>query len=240
MGFLEKFQEAKKKTIVHAFKLGEDANDLGKRAANLEKKKEKSEKEALEIRQLRKEADQLRLEQQKAQSMSQNMGLGEKILRGYFTYKMASLACRTLVGMTGNYYDRDQMVGHAITSGIDNATEKITDTILKERAGEGQNINEDRAQMIEETISSFQHMSDQAAEQGLTPAGQPLLSETDIADLQGLAEASRTNNADQDAAHCQNLGLDATEARLAFERDNSPVLANEQQKDYGIESELEL
>jgi len=233
---MEKFNTLKKNTTVKAFKLGEEADQLGKKAAQLDRKKDKNDKEANEVRQLRKEAEQLREQQQQAQAMSQSTGLGEKILRGYFTYKMAGLACRTLVGMTGGYYDRDQMVGHAITTGIENATDKMTDTVMKDRAGEGQSVTEGRAQMIEESINSFQRMSDQAAEQGLTPEGQPLLSEDDKSHLQGLAQASRANDVDQYAARSQDLGLDPTEARAAFEQDRS-LEAGEQKKDYSMEAE---
>lgn len=239
-GFMDKMFALEKSSVVEAFKIGEEANELGKKAANLEKKKDKSEKEENEVRQLRKEAAQLREEQQKAQAMSQSTGLGEKILRAYFGYKMAGLACRTLVGMTGGYYDRDQMIGHAITTGIDNATDKMTDTVLKERAGEGQSVNESRAQMIEDSINSFQRMSDQAAEQGLTPEGQSLLSEADRSHLQGLADASRANDVNQYVDHCQNLGLDPTEARAAFEQDTTPTLSTEQEKDYSMENGLEI
>lgn len=233
MGFMAKLKEAKNKTTVKAFTLGEEADQLGRKAAKLDKKLDKSKEETNQVRALRKEAEQVRAQQQQAQALNQQMGLGEKILRAYFTYKLASLACRTLVGLTGNYYNsQNQAVGQAITSGIDRASDKMADAIEKSPELEGEDVNQHRAAMIEETLNSFQHMSDEAARQGITEESRPLLADEDKTDIQELADASRENDIEQYTAKCQDLGLNATEARAAFEQDRTiDTVQNDIEKD---------
>ena len=225
MNFLEKLREQQKKMTVKAFKDGEQADQLGRKAAKIDKKKDKTKDEESQARELRKEAEQFREQQEAAKRLTQNMGIGEKILRCYFTYKMASLLCHTLVGLTGNYYDRDRAIGHAVANGIDRAADRLTDNIMEQTQDEGQDINEERARMIEQTLESFEHMSGEAEKQGLTKEGEPLLSDEDRERLQDLAKISRDSENEQQAdlyaAKCQELGLDYNEARTAFEQDKS-------------------
>lgn len=222
----EMFEQKQKAATVKAFTLGEEADALGRKAAKLEQKKDKTKEESEQVKELRKQAERVRQQQEQAKALSRNMGLGEKILRCYFTYKMASLACHTLVGLAGGY-ERNEAIGRAVTSSIDRATDRLTDNIIdrtNSEEGEERDINERRAQMIEQTLESFQHMSDQAAEQGLTEPDAPLLPEADRARIQELADISRdTENPQQAelyASKAQELGLDYDEALTAFRQDN--------------------
>lgn len=242
MSMLDRMKEIGNKATVKAFKLGEEANTLGRKAVKLDKKPDKTKQEEAQARELRKEAVRLREQQEQARQITQGVGLGEKILRCYFAYKMASLLCSTIVGLTGNYYDRDRAIGHAVASGIDRAADKLADNIVEQTQGEGQDINEERAKLIEQTIESFEKMSQQAQEQGLTKEGEPLLSDDDKERLQELADISRdTQNeqqAEQYAAKCQELGLDYNDALIAFKEDRTIDL-DKLQKDNEQENEME-
>lgn len=242
MSMLDRMKEIGNKATVKAFKLGEEADTLGRKAAKLDKKPDKTKQEEAQARELRKEAVRLREQQEQARQITQGVGLGEKILRCYFAYKMASLLCSTIVGLTGNYYDRDRAIGHAVASGIDRAADKLADNIVEQTQGEGQDINEERAKLIEQTIESFEKMSQQAQEQGLTKEGEPLLSDDDKERLQELADISRdTQNeqqAEQYAAKCQELGLDYNDALIAFKEDRTIDL-DKLQKDNEQENEME-
>lgn len=225
MNFLDKLKDLDKKATVKAFKAGEEADTLGRKAAKLDKKPDKTKQEEAQAREIRKEAERMREQQAQAKQLSQGMGLGEKILRCYFAYKIASLLCHTLVGLTGNYYSRNDAIGRAVTDGIDRAADKIADNIVEQTQGEGQDINEQRAQMIEQTLESFEHMSQQAQEQGLTSENEPLLTDEDKQKIQELADISRDSQneqqAEQYAAKCQELGLDYNEAMTAFQQDKT-------------------
>lgn len=242
MSMLDRMKEIGNKATVKAFKLGEEADTLGRKAAKLDKKPDKTKQEEAQARELRKEAVRLREQQEQARQITQGVGLGEKILRCYFAYKMASLLCSTIVGLTGNYYDRDRAIGHAVASGIDRAADKLADNIVEQTQGEGHDINEERAKLIEQTIESFEKMSQQAQEQGLTKEGEPLLSDDDKERLQELADISRdTQNeqqAEQYAAKCQELGLDYNDALIAFKEDRTIDL-DKLQKDNEQENEME-
>lgn len=242
MSMLDRMKEIGNKATVKAFKLGEEADTLGRKAAKLDKKPDKTKQEEAQARELRKEAVRLREQQEQARQITQGVGLGEKILRCYFAYKMASILCSTIVGLTGNYYDRDRAIGHAVASGIDRAADKLADNIVEQTQGEGQDINEERAKLIEQTIESFEKMSQQAQEQGLTKEGEPLLSDDDKERLQELADISRdTQNeqqAEQYAAKCQELGLDYNDALIAFKEDRTIDL-DKLQKDNEQENEME-
>lgn len=242
MSMLDRMKELGNKATVRAFKLGEEADTLGRKAGKLDRKPNKTKEEEAQARELRKEALRIREQQEQAKQLTQGMGLGEKILRCYFAYKMASLLCSTIVGLTGNYYDRDRAIGHAVASGIDRAADKLADNIVEQTQGEGQDINEERAKLIEQTIESFEKMSQQAQEQGLTKEGEPLLSDDDKERLQELAAISRdTQNeqqAEQYAAKCQELGLDYNDALVAFKEDRTIDL-DKLQKDNEQENEIE-
>lgn len=243
MSMLDRMKELGNKATVRAFKLGEEADTLSRKAGKLDRKPNKTREEEEEARELRKEAVRMREQQEQARQITQGMGLGEKILRCYFAYKMASLLCSTLVGLTGNYYDRDRAIGHAVASGIDRAADKLADNIVEQTQGEGQDINEERAKLIEQTIDSFEKMSQQAQEQGLTKEGEPLLSDNDKERLRELANISRdTQNeqqAEQYAAKCQELGLDYNDALVAFKEDRTIDL-DKLQKDNEQERENEM
>ena len=236
MSFLDKIKDLNNKATVKAFKAGEEADTLGRKAAKLDKKPNKTKEEESQVKELRKEAVRMREQQEQARQLTKGMGLGEKILRCYFAYKMASLFCHTLVGIAGGYAYNQHWddIGRAVTDGIDRAADKMADNIM-ERSGEGQDINEERARMIEQTLESFEHMSQQAQEQGLTAENEPLLTDEDKQKIQELADISRdTENAqqaEQYAAKCQELGLDYNEAKTAFEQDKTfDTVQNEVEK----------
>lgn len=244
MSMLDRMKEIGNKATVKAFKLGEEADTLGRKAAKLDKKPNKTKEEESQVKELRKEAVRMREQQEQAKQLTQGMGLGEKILRCYFAYKMASLFCHTLVGIAGGYaYNQHgNAIGHAITDGIDRAADKMADNIIEQTNGEGQDINEQRAQMIEQTLESFEHMSQQAQEQGLTSENEPLLTDEDKQKIQELADISRdTENAqqaEQYAAKCQELGLDYNEAMTAFQQDKTfDTVQNEVEKQQEKEAE---
>lgn len=227
MNFFEKIQAQQNTLTVKAFKAGEEADTLGRKAGKLDRKPNKTKEEEEKIKELRKEAARMREQQAQAKQLNQGMGLGEKILRCYFAYKMASLACNTLVGLTGNYmYARHHdEVGRAITGGIHDMSNQLADKIVDSTPGEGQEINEQRAQMIEQTLESFERMSEEAERQGLTQEGEPLLTDEDREKIQELADISRDSEnaqqAERYATKCQELGLDYNEALKAFEQDKS-------------------
>lgn len=228
MSMLDRMRDLSKKATVKAFTAGEEADTLGRKAAKLDKKPDKTKQEEAQVKELRKEAVRMREQQEQARQLTKGMGLGEKILRCYFAYKMASLFCHTLVGLAGGYaYNQHgNAIGHAITDGIDRAADKMADNIIEQtNNSEGQDINEQRAQMIEQTLESFEHMSQQAQEQGLTAENEPLLTDEDKQKIQELADISRdTENAqqaEQYAAKCQELGLDYNEAMTAFQQDKT-------------------
>ena len=241
MGFMDKLIEAKKKATVQAFKAGDEADQLGRKAAKLDKKPDKTKEESEQVRELRKEAAKLREQQEQARALNNRMSLGEKILRCYFTYKLASLACRTLVGLAGGY-DRSAgyQMANAVTNGIDNMSEKLADRI-EEQAERSENPDQARAQMIEETLESFERMSQEAQEQGLTREGEPLLSDEDKQKIQELADISRDSEneqqAEQYAAKCKELGLDYNEALTAFQQDKT---FDEVSRDVTIDREAEI
>ncbi len=222
MGLLDKMTNANKKAQIKAFLSGEESKEKAIKAAKIEKKG-KSE-DAEKARQLRKESEELRRKQQEALQFVTNTGLGEKILKYYFSYKMASLACNTLVGLCGGsaYNRAGYAMAGAMQSGIDQTAEKIADRIT-EQSQNAENVGEARAAMIEQTLESFDRMSEEGQKQGIIQ--EPLLSDDDKEKLHELAEISRdTNNAEQAeqyAAKCAEMGLDYNEALTAFSQDKA-------------------
>lgn len=227
MSLIDKFIKVKKESMVKSFKAGEEADLLGRKAARLDSKKDKTKDEIEQVRELRKEAEKLRTQQVQARVFSNNMGVGERIIQCYFTYKLASLACHTLVGLVGGYTyaTHGQTIGTAVTKSIDRAVGKMTDKVMEQSPEERQDINQARAEMIEQTLDSFEKMSKQAEEQGLTKEGELLLSDEDKMRIKELADISRdfenAQQAEQYAAKCKELGLDYNEAMTAFQQDKT-------------------
>lgn len=228
MEFVQKLITAQKQATVKAFTAGEAAKTKAIKAAKLDRKKQKTQQEEAQVRELRKEAAKLHEQQEQAKAMSSRMGLGEKILRAYFTYKLASLACHTLVGLAGGYTrdDAGRAVGQAVTTGIDRMSGELADDIMEKTAdAPEQDVNAQRAEMIEQTLDSFERMSQEAAEQGLTPEDRPLLNDDDREKIQSLADISRDvddpQQAERYAATCRDLGLDYNEAMTAFQQDKT-------------------
>ncbi len=240
--FLEKIKKISEKATVKAYLSGEEAGNLAKKAANLEKKKNKTEEESKQVKELREEAERLREQQEQARNITKKLSLGEKIVKLYFTYKFASLACKTLVGLAGGYAYQNQgyAMANAVTNGIETMSDKLADKI-DERAAQAENPDQVRAQMIEETLESFERISQDAQEQGLTPEDEPLLTDEDREKIQGLADISRDSDnsqqAEQYAAKCKELGLDYNEAMDAFQKDKT---FDEVKRDIEIENEQKI
>ena len=224
-----KMKNFQKDATVRAYLKGEEAEQKSSQAGRLERKKDKTEKEAATVREIRKEAATLRQEQEQARALGRNMGLGEKILRAYFTYKMAGLACRTLVGLVSPSRDEaaGRAIGAAVTAKIDSINEHYQDVSdrLADGTADGKDLNELRAEQIEQALASFESISKEAQEQGITQDGRPLLEDADREKMQELASISRDaddpQQAERYAAKCQELGLDYNEALNAFRQDRT-------------------
>ena len=224
MTLLEKLKKANDKATVSAFLDGEKADKASISAAKLNQKKDKTKEESERVLTLRQEAERFRQQQQTAQLMQHKTSLGEKILKAYFTYKMAGLACHALIGLSGGYgrgFQREIADGmaHGITSGIRETADKLGEKIAEAPT------NQQRAEMIEQTLASLENMSREAQEQGLTDENNPILSPEDKVKIQELADISRADGypeqAEQYAAKCQELGMDYGEALTAFEQDRT-------------------
>ena len=103
---------------------------------------------------------------------------------------------------------------------------ELADDIMEKTAdAPEQDVNAQRAEMIEQTLDSFERMSQEAAEQGLTPEDRPLLNDDDREKIQSLADISRDvddpQQAERYAATCRDLGLDYNEAMTAFQQDKT-------------------
>ena len=213
-----------RKATVEAFKSGEKADKTAISAAKLNAKKDKTKEESERVFALRQEAERFRQQQQNALMMERKTSLGEKILKAYFTYKMAGLACHALIALSGGYghsFQREIADGMArgITSGIRDTADKLGDKIAEAPT------NQQRAELIEQTLASLENMSREAEEQGLSDKDHPILTDETREKIQELADISRADaypeQAEQYASKCQELGLDYNEAKTAFEQDRT-------------------
>lgn len=213
MSFIaEKFAEINKKTKLEIFLNKEGINENGKKKCKLELNPNKKEEDEKKIRQIQKDTEALEQKQQQLKAFQNHVGLGEKILKAYFGYKMASLLCRTFFGYDG--YTRglsDGMAAHTMNH-IDNAIDEKADEIANGMGSAGA----DRATQIENMRDQFDQINSEAKELGI--ADHDIFGEEDKSKLTELAEASRNNDIEQYAAKCQDLGLDAEEARASFEK----------------------
>ena len=245
--FTDKMTAVNKKVTVEAFRAGEEADEKGRKAAKLNKKPDKTKEEEELIRTLQEQTRIARERQNALNHMAQRSGLGEKILRAYFTYKMASLACHTLTAMTvgGLHRDASAGIGAAFTGGVDKFAQAAADYITgKDQAGADkeimsvQEMEAARAQQIEDCLESFERMSDEAEELGITEPGKPLLSDKDKEQIHDLAEISRNGCTPEEYAQkCADLGLDYNEAYQAAnadrERDQINARENDKRRDLG-------
>jgi hypothetical protein len=244
MGFMdddeklsEKFSKLKQEANLKAFLDKDEINEKGKEKRKLEAKKDKTEEDEKKIRQIQQETQRLAMRQQQAQQIVNRASLGEKILKCYFAYKMASLLCRTFLG-----YDRD----HYNNGG--GLTAKIEDE-LQERLHHGEiDIPTARAEQIEQVRDQFDKINVEAKELGISQ--NDIFTQQDKENLTDLATISRdTNNPQQAelyASKCEDLGLDRNEALQAFQQDvnNGTVQHqlenNEKHKEHGHSHEMEV
>lgn len=226
---LSTIKKIKDESAMQGFLAGEEANKKGRRAEKIRRMENKTPDDAeLELK-LRKEAERARERQKAFEFLNRRSGLGEKILQGYFTYKMASLACRTLVALSGAEAGLYGMRGSRGGLGYD-----LYDAVSGKSEGEAmqqissvQEAQAARARQIEDSIEAFQRISDDAERLGITEKGHPLLSADDKEKMHDLANLSydKSCTPEEYATRCANLGLDyqgALEAAKS-DRDLSPV-----------------
>lgn len=244
MGFLdddeklsEKFSKLKQEANLKAFLDKEEINDKGREKRKLEAKKDKTEEDEKKIRQIQQETQRLAMRQQQAQQLVNRASLGEKILKCYFIYKMASLLCHTLFG-----YDRDRSYnGGGLTA-------RIEDEILEKIQNGEIDIPNARAEQIEQFRDQFNQINTEAKELGISQ--NDIFTQQDKDSLTDLAAISRdTDNPQQAelyASKCEDLGLDRNEALQAFQQEmNTETIQhqlenNEKHKEHGNSHEMEM
>ncbi len=217
MGFMdddeklsEKFSKLKQEANLKAFLDKEEINDKGREKRKLEAKKDKTEEDEKKIRQIQQETERLASRQQQAQQIVNRASLGEKILKCYFAYKMASLLCHTLFG-----YDRDHSYnGVGLTARIEDE--------LQEKLQNGEiDIPNARAEQIEQFRDQFDKINEEAKTLGISQ--DDIFTQQDKDKLTDLAAISRDQNNPQQAelyaSKCEELGLDKNEARESFNKD---------------------
>ena len=239
----DKMAAVNKKATVGAFKAGEEADEKGRKAAKLKQKPDKTKEEEELIRTLQEQTKIARERQNALNHMARRSGLGEQILRAYFTYKMASLACHTLTALTvgGLHRDASAGIGAAFTGGVDTFAKSAADYITGKSEAEAdkeimsvQEMQAARARQIEDCLENFEKMSEKAEELGITEPGKPLLSDKDRENIHSLAEISRSGCTPEEYAQkCADLGLDYNEAYKAASDDLDRQIDNERDRDKG-------
>jgi hypothetical protein len=233
MGFMtEKFEKLKQEANLQAFLSKEEITEKGREKRKLEAKKDKTEEDEKKIRQIQQETERLASRQQQAQQIVNRASLGEKILKCYFAYKMASLLCRTFLE-----YGRDQ-------SGYGNAPRLDFD--MEDRPEQGDfDIHHARAEQIEQVRDQFDKINEEAKTLGISQ--DDVFTQQDKDKLTDLAAISRDQNNPQQAelyaSKCEELGLDRSEALQAFQQDkNLDTVQNEikQTKEQGQSYEIEM
>lgn len=233
MSFLtEKFANLKQETNLKIFLNQEEIKKNGKDQRKIELKGDLKEEDEKKIRQMQKETAKLQQQQQQLQDFKNHVGLGEKILKAYFAYKMASLLCRTFFGY-GDYRRglADGMAANTMSS-IDKAIDDKTDELTNGMEDAGT----DRATQIEHMRDQFDQINSEAKELGI--ADHDIFGQEDKNKLTELADASRNNDIEQYAAKCQDLGLDATEARASFEKGQTLDTVEQEKNKDAQEQEL--
>lgn len=237
---LEKFAKLKQEANLNAFLTKEEINDKGREKRKLEAKQNKTEEDEKKIRQIQQEAERLALRQQQAQQLVNRASLGEKILKYYFVYKMASLLCHTLFG-----YDRDRYNNNGIGSGL---TVRIEDELEEKLQNCEIDIPNVRAEQIEQFRDQFDKINIEAKELGISQ--NDIFTQQDKNSLTELAAISRdTNNPQQAelyASKCEELGLNRNEALQAFQQEintesiQHQLEKNEKHREHGHSHEMEV
>lgn len=211
MGFmLDKYKKAKEEANLKAFLNKDEINDKGRELRKLEAKKEKSEEDEKKIRQIQKQTEELANQRQQAERLANRMSLGEKILKGYFIYKMTALLCRTLVESGRGY-------GYGSSNALPNfdldADEKLANGEL--------DVSHARADLIEQVRDQFNQINEEAKDLGISQGD--IFSPEDSAKLTELADISRDignpQQAELYAGKCEELGLDKEGAMQALQQE---------------------
>lgn len=239
MGFLDedetlakKFSKIQQEANLKAFLSKEEINDQGREKRKLEAKKDKTAEDEKKIRQIQQKAEQLADYQRQAQQAANHASLGEKILKCYFTYKMASLFCHTLTAALD--YDRGGVGGGSLQAKIDDE--------IEEKIQNGElDVPTARAEQIEHLRDQFDQINAEAQDLGISQ--DDLFSQQDKDNMTELAGISRDTDNPQQAElyadKCEELGLDREEALQAFQQDkdglqNEVEHAKEQSQSYEI------
>ena len=210
----EKFTKVQEESLIKAFETKEELNKNGRQMRKLEAKSEKTAEDKKMVLQLRKKTERLAMQQQQAQQLVQKVSLGEKILKCYFAYKMASLLCDTLIG------SRD----HRPAGGL----------VVK-----FEDIPEARAEQIEQMRDQFDEINQEAKQMGIVQ--NDIFTQQDKDHMTDLAAISRDHENPQQgelyASNCEEMGLDRGEALQAFEQDKSIDTLTREPEQQGIEME---
>ena len=214
MGFLtEKFENLKKEANLKSFLNKEEINEKGREKRKLEAKKDKDEDDEKKIRQIQQDTQRLVNQQEQAIKIANYTSLGEKILTGFFIYKMTSLLCDA-------FFSHNHCHGGLTAHMYEDEREKII---------EHSDINNIRAEHIEQMRDQFDNINQEAINIGIsqdnifTPQDKELL--TDLATIS--RDANNPQQAELYAAKCEELGLNKDEALQAFKQDNSIELQQE-------------
>lgn len=215
MGFMDaKYAKVREEANLKAFVTKDEINDNGRALRKLEAKGEKTAEDEKKIKELKKNTERLAMQQQQAQQLVQKASLGEKILKCYFAYKMASLLCDTLVG------SRD----HRPAGGL----------VVK-----FEDIPEARAEQIEQMRDQFDEINQEAKQMGIVQ--DDIFTQQDKDHMTELAGISRDHENPQQgelyASKCEEMGLDRGEALQAFEQDKSIDTLTREPEQQGIEME---
>lgn len=215
MGFmLEKYAKIKEEANLKTFLTKDEINENGRQMRKLEAKGEKTAEDEKKIKELKKNTERLAIQQQQAQQLVQKASLGEKILKCYFAYKMASLLCDTLIG------SRD----HRPAGGL----------VVK-----FEDIPEARAEQIEQMRDQFDEINQEAKQMGIVQ--DDIFTQQDKDHMTELAGISRDHENPQQgelyASKCEEMGLDRGEALQAFEQDKSIDTLTREPEQQGIEME---
>ena len=233
---IERLQAAKKKSTVKVYLLGEQIIKIGRKLDKLSQKQNKSAKDEEQIQQLQHMSHQMVEEQTRTSRLNKRMGIVERILLGYFAYKITTELFKSLTmdspdhNINGNYSPSIKLVELPSDPPLAASLED-TDEYEKYYTRGGQSI------AISRVTDELADMSKQAQEMGITADGElPLLTVSDEKRLRDLANIAKDYDSEQMmeqyAAKCQELGLDYAEAKNAFESGKTiNEVSNEVEKD---------
>ena len=206
--FTDFFKKIKEKSAEKSMQLKDEINKNGTFIRKLKRQSENSEDEN-KIRKIQKETDVLAQQQQQAENLFKKSSLAESILKGYFTYKMTSLLCNTLINSNSPRYNNQH--NHIFRNENEELENEVT----------GHEVHNERTNNIENIKEHFEQINNEAKEAGLIK--EDFFTQEHKDKLMELATISKdiTNPAQAElyASKCEELGLDKNEAREFFNKD---------------------